>query len=683
MRPAAIAALLLIGATAHAAQPARILVRPSAQIGPVNRLVFGNNQLAYVDPRDEYGNRGSGIWDPEARAPVPEYVDLAREAGISINRWPGGCGVHYYNWKRTVGPLEDRPEQQFGLPEFLEFCAATDSIPILTIADYWGDAQDAADLVEYCNAPNDGSNPGGGTDWAAVRAADGHPEPWGVVWFEYGNETWHGGHRRLHRDRPRTDFLSPEEYGRRYRRYRAAMRAVDPTIRLGAVMHHDIDEWNRPMLAAVGPELDFGILHTYIPGFRNDTDPDNYRRLMEACVAAGPEIERTYDRMSALVEEITGRTDLPWAITEYNGAFVGQRESPPFRQSLCNALRNAEHLRVMLDPRHRIALANFWQFANEYWGMVQGYVHRGQPLVKQANFYVCQLYAQHFGDTLIECDVECGRWDFGGGARVTARHGEPSEFTVYEENLLPADYEWQVNESPVVTQRIEGDTLIVEFPGPDTNYYHASIRLPAEPLMGYRITAEIRTEGLETARGVGLQVGDARGWTATQSASNAGDLRGDNDWTPLTVDYVTLDDTEAITIMARRLGHDEGADTISGIARFRLLSVRRFRPWNAGAVPDLSVNAATRADGSVTLMFVNTNLDDPVETTIAIEGVAGGVAQAWSLVGPEPWSHNFSAETLAGAEPPVKLVETAIRAADEGWTITLPRHSLTAVEIHP
>ena len=36
---------------------------------------------------------------------------------------------------------------------------------------------DAADLVEYCNAPNNGSNPNGGTDWAAVRAQNGHPQP--------------------------------------------------------------------------------------------------------------------------------------------------------------------------------------------------------------------------------------------------------------------------------------------------------------------------------------------------------------------------------------------------------------------------------------------------------------------------------------------------------------------------
>ena len=168
---AVIAGLCLFAVQALADGAALIEVRPDEEFGPVNRLILGNNMLAYQGRRDEYGNRGAGIWDPDRRRPEPEFVRLARQAGISVSRWPGGCGAHNYNWKFTVGPLEKRPNQKFGLPEFLTFCEQTNSIPILTIAVYWGTAADAADLVEYLNAPNDGKNPNGGTDWAAVRAA--------------------------------------------------------------------------------------------------------------------------------------------------------------------------------------------------------------------------------------------------------------------------------------------------------------------------------------------------------------------------------------------------------------------------------------------------------------------------------------------------------------------------------
>ena len=51
--------------------------------------------------------------------------------------------------------------------------------------------QDAADLVEYLNAPQ-GSHPNGGTAWADVRAKNGHPEPYGIRYFEIGNEMYCG-----------------------------------------------------------------------------------------------------------------------------------------------------------------------------------------------------------------------------------------------------------------------------------------------------------------------------------------------------------------------------------------------------------------------------------------------------------------------------------------------------------
>ncbi len=662
-----------------AAEVATIEVTPAQEIGPVNRLILGNNVLAYQGPRDEYGNRGSGIWDPDQRRPEPAYLELAKQAGISVSRWPGGCGLHNYNWKKTVGPLDKRPEQQFGLPEFMTWCEETDSIPILGVAVYWGAAADGADLVEYLNSPNDGTNPNGGTDWAAVRAADGHPEPYGVIWFEYGNESYHGEHKPTE-GRTEKRVYSAEQYADLFLEYQAAMKAVDPAIKLGAVLCHGREDWNRSVLRLAGRQMDFGIVHTYIPGFGGDTEEDMNRLLMEACVACPPQIERLYDDINSLVEEETGRTDLMWAITEYNGHFAGQRKCVPWRQSLANALRNAEHVRVMMQSRHRIAMANFWQFANEYWGMARGYIHKGEPVVKQANFYVYQLYHEHFGDTLISSQVQCGRWDFAGGARVLPRFGQPREFEVFEENLLPEDYEWKLSTNPLVQQEEDGQTVIATFSGQDTNYHHASVTLPAKPQTGYRLTGEIKTVGLQSSRGAGFQVGDARGYDVTRSAVAMCNLRGDNDWTEVVVEYVTLADADGIAIMARRIGKEGGDTPISGKALYRLKSVEEFQPYNAGAVPDVSVNAGKRDDGTLTLMIVNTNFDADLETTIVPKGWQAGAnprAEAWSLVGATPWATNV------GEKHEVELVETPIQAAGVNWQMTLPRCSLTAVEIHP
>jgi len=94
------------------------------------------------------------------------------------------------------------------------------------------------------------------------------------------------------------------------------------------------------------------------------------------------------------IKEVVGRDDLYLAITEYNGHFV-QEKPVPYRQSLANALRNAEHLGIMMKPENRILMANFWQFANEYWGMVQGYTHHGvTPVTEPQTGPRCKLIIQ-------------------------------------------------------------------------------------------------------------------------------------------------------------------------------------------------------------------------------------------------------------------------------------------------
>ncbi len=658
---AATSGALIVGAVT---ERATVRVSPQKVLGTVNPLVFGNNMLAYQGGRDEYSNRGSGIWDPEDRRPVPEYVELAKRAGITISRWPGGCGAHQYDWTKTVGPVQERPQMKFGLAEFLEATQAIGAQAVLTLAVYWGGPQQGADIVEYLNSPADGSNPNGGQDWAAVRAAQGHQEPFGVVYFEYGNESYHGTHTK-----PKVR-VTAEQYARQYLEYRRAMKAVDPRVQLGALVQNGQWDWNATVLDLAGKEMDFAVEHTYVPGYRGNKGEVPARTIAEACLACDAQIQRTYDRLLAFIQEHTGREDLPLAITEYNGAFV-QEKPVPYRQCLVNALRNAEHVRVLLRPRNRILMANFWQFANEYWGMVRGYVHRGETPVRQANYYVYQMYHEHFGETLVDVAVECGGWDFGGGVGVVARAGAPTEFRLFPENLLgPA--KWELRSGTQVQQRLEGDVVVAEFPGPDLNYYHARIELPAEPNTGYRVTGWIKTENLQSARPAQFQVGDARGWVVTKSCRIGGDVSGTTDWTKVETDYVTLQDTKAIEIIARKL---EGAPA-TGKAFYRIEKVQKFTPESAGAVPYVSATAAVRkADGMLTVMLVNKNLDGPTQTTILIEGQQGRAARAWSLVGPAPEATNLKDPDA------IKIVNTPIEKAGDGWQVTLPACSLTAVEI--
>jgi alpha-L-arabinofuranosidase len=130
-------------------------------------------------------------------------------------RFPGGCVVEggtvetAYNWKDTIGPVENRPERWgpwnyrrthgVGLHEYLQFfedlgaeplwvgfCGQTcifrrsrgETVPMDEMG--WV-RQNFLDLVEYANGPAD-------SRWGAKRAAAGHAEPFNLKYVEIGNE---------------------------------------------------------------------------------------------------------------------------------------------------------------------------------------------------------------------------------------------------------------------------------------------------------------------------------------------------------------------------------------------------------------------------------------------------------------------------------------------------------------
>lgn len=660
-------ALVQLAASA-ADQPATITVNAGKALGKVNPWVFGNNMLGYQRGawdyvRAEFYERGSGIWDPDRRRSVPEFVALAKDMGLSVSRWPGGCATHRFDWKKTIGSVAERNGQVFGLPEFLQNCADIGAEPLITVAEYFGTAQDAADMVEYLNAPDDGRHP-----WAARRAADGHPAPWKVTWFEYGNESEHGDHKG-HK-------MSAGEYAGNFLAYQRAMKAVDSRIKFGAVIatgFPPLKDWARPVLEIAGRQADFVIHHSYKPGYASNDGKPDAKTLFAAGLAVTEQIQDYYDEMNALIREITGRGDVPIAVTEYNGHFV-QEKPVPYRHCLGNALINAEMLHVFLRPQNHVVMANFWQFANEYWGQIKGYVHKNEALIKRPQYYPFEFYHRHFGTELVEARVECGTYETDGGFGVAMARGRGSSFKLLGPPVALSD-PWKLGEQPGITQRVEGDTLVVDFAtGTDVNYYHARKFLAAEPNRGYRLTGWVKTEELTSSNGAGFQIGDARGYIQTKSAVNTPNVTGTKDWTQVQMDYVTLPDAKQIEVIARRLS---GGGVVKGRASYRDVRVQSFVPKRFAAVPYLDVNASRSADGrKVCLMIVNKKLDGPLTPTVRLAGFTPQRARAWTLTGPAVDATNEKDPTT------VTVKERDLGSVSNGFALDLPACSLTAIEIH-
>jgi alpha-N-arabinofuranosidase len=155
-----------------------------------------------------YTNDGYGAWDPSRDEPVAITVREARRAGISSLRFPGGTIANLYDWKRAIGPDHGcqvigpharTPARRlttrlsFGPDEFMRYADAVHAVPVFMQPFMTETPEDAADWVEYMNAPSGTStNPHGGVAWADVRAANGHPAPYQVHWWEIGNEPDHG-----------------------------------------------------------------------------------------------------------------------------------------------------------------------------------------------------------------------------------------------------------------------------------------------------------------------------------------------------------------------------------------------------------------------------------------------------------------------------------------------------------
>lgn len=157
-----------------------------------------------------------------------DMVEAMREINPGFLRFPGGCVVegyclnNRYRWKDTVGPLDKRKQtwnrwafkqqdynQTFGIGfyEYFLLCEylgceplpvinasmacqynTSETVPLFDefggyTAEFMEYVKDALDLIEFANGSPD-------SEWGAVRAEMGHPEPFNMWLLGIGNEQW-------------------------------------------------------------------------------------------------------------------------------------------------------------------------------------------------------------------------------------------------------------------------------------------------------------------------------------------------------------------------------------------------------------------------------------------------------------------------------------------------------------
>ena len=324
------------------------------------------------------------------RADVFENLKAVRPAFI---RWPGGNVAQDYHWMWGIEPKDQRPawvnlswaneleSGDFGTNEFIELCRGLGAEPSLTVnvEGRGATAQEAANWVEYAN--------GAATSkYGAIRAADGHPEPYRVKFWEIGNEIW-GSWVRGHSD--------AETYAKNLARYSAALRAVDPSIRLIGVGDNDMS-WNRTVLKMSGSTLDYLAVHHYYGEKEMQGDPLNL-------MARPLHYERFYQEMAQTIAQLVPNHPIQLAINEWNTSLP-----LPAQHSMLSALYAARLMNVF-ERSSIIGMSAPSDMVNGWpGGLVQASRHE---VFVTPTYLVNQLYASHLGRQRLSTRVESPTFD--------------------------------------------------------------------------------------------------------------------------------------------------------------------------------------------------------------------------------------------------------------------------------
>ena len=258
-------------------------------------------------PKDTWKSRENGMRKDLAQALADMHP--------GVFRFPGGCIVEgtdldtRYQWKNSVGPIENRPLnenrwhytfghrfypdyfQSYGLGffEFFQLCEdfGCEPLPVIScglacqfqnpdptipgvhvaLDDLDSYIQDALDLVEFANGPVD-------SKWGKVRTDMGHPEPFNLKYLGVGNEQWdydeaHGGFGPV--------------FTERLKKFNAALRAKYPNLKLIGTTGPNSEGW------------DFDLLQPRMKQLKVDLYDEHYYRNEAWFLSHGLRYD-TYDR---------------------------------------------------------------------------------------------------------------------------------------------------------------------------------------------------------------------------------------------------------------------------------------------------------------------------------------------------------------------------------------------------
>jgi alpha-N-arabinofuranosidase len=410
--------------SSNTSDPSRIFIDSRRTIAPLDRNLFGSFL--------EHLGRAihEGIYDPASKLSDSngfrkDVLDEVKTLGVPIIRYPGGNFVSGYNWLDGVGPKQDRPRvldkawnslesNQFGTNEFMAWCKAVGTEPLMGLNLGTGTPEGAAALVEYCNVEK-------GTQWSELRRKHGFSSPYNVRRWCLGNEMdgpWQIGH------------MSAAEYGLKAADAARQMRYVDSSLKLiacgssGPFMPTYL-EWDREVLEHCYEYVDGLSLHRYFGNTPDETGGDTAKFL-----AMNLSMDRQIAETVAVCDLVRGHKRSPkklwlsfdewnvWYRARNGDAVDGHKtEAPHLLEEIYNledALLVGGLVNTLMRNADRVKIACLAQLVN----VIAPIMTNAGSMFRQTIYYPYSWALQFARGAVLNLLVESSTYDVAGFDQV-------------------------------------------------------------------------------------------------------------------------------------------------------------------------------------------------------------------------------------------------------------------------
>jgi len=336
-----------------------------------------------------------------------DIVKALKEIKVPNLRWPGGCFADQYHWRNGIGTKVSRPiginttwgmvpeDNSFGTHEFLELCSLIGCDPYLAGNVGTGNPQEMKDWIEYLNY-------GGKSTLSALRAKNGHPEPFKVPFWGVGNESWGcGGNMR------------PEYYADLYKQYETFCMSYPgaPLKKIAGGANIDDYNWTEVLMKNIPGRSMWGLsLHYYtFPSGRwepRGKATDFNEAEYQTSIKQAKRIEEIVTKHSAIMDKYDKGKKVALVVDEWGvWADVEAGTNPSFmyqQNTLRDALVAGLTLNVFNNHAERVKMANLAQTVNVIQSVI---LTKGDQMLLTPTYHIFDLYKVHQDATLVKTDI--------------------------------------------------------------------------------------------------------------------------------------------------------------------------------------------------------------------------------------------------------------------------------------